>query len=161
LLQLNAITAPWMPAFVTLCVAALACLGSILALLAGVSRTAATMAEDQELPKIFAGRNRFGAPWFSETLIAAGAILLVQLGELVWVIGFSSFSVLLYYAIGHLSAMRMSKAQPFWSRLVGITGFLLCVLLAVVVPGPAVIVSGAIILVALIIRRLVQSRRVV
>jgi APA family basic amino acid/polyamine antiporter len=70
LLQLNAITAPWMPGFVTLGVAALACLGSILALLAGVSRTAATMAEDQELPKIFALRNRFGAHWFSETLIA-------------------------------------------------------------------------------------------
>jgi len=161
LLQLNAITAPWMPGFVTLGVAALACLGSILALLAGVSRTAATMAEDQELPKIFALRNRFGAPWFSETLIAAGAIVLVQVGEIVWVIGFSSFSVLLYYAIGHLSALKMSKEQTFWWRLVGIKGFLLCVLLALVVPGPAVIVSLAIILGALVVRRLAQRRRVV
>ena len=82
---------PNLPLWVTSAVATLASLGSILALLAGVSRTAATMAEDGELPKSFERRNRFGAPWLAELIIAAGSMALVLTGQLVWVIGFSSF----------------------------------------------------------------------
>ena len=59
------ITAPWFPAWLIDLVVVGASLGSILALLAGVSRTAATMAEDKELPAVFAKRNRFGAPWLA------------------------------------------------------------------------------------------------
>lgn len=55
------ITASWFPTWLIDLVVVGASLGSILALLAGVSRTAATMAEDKELPAVFAKRNRFGA----------------------------------------------------------------------------------------------------
>jgi APA family basic amino acid/polyamine antiporter len=101
-------------------IAAAASLGSMLALLAGVSRTAATMAEDRELPKFFEARNRMGAPWVAEVIIAVGAIALTQFGRIDWVIGFSSLSVLTYYFIGHLAALR----QPKTERLMGRSGCL-------------------------------------
>ena len=53
---------PVFPHQVTIVVAVLASLGSMLALLAGVSRTAASMGEDRELPAFFMKRNRFGSP---------------------------------------------------------------------------------------------------
>ena len=109
--------------FITPFVASLACLGSMLALLAGVSRTMATMAEDRELPKLFERRNRFGAPWLAELLIAAGAICLVAFGGIILAIGFSSFSVLFYYAVGHFASMKQPKPErvmPVWLNILGI-----------------------------------------
>ena len=118
-------------AWITPLVAALAGLGSMLALLAGVSRTAATMAEDGELPKQFGTRNRFGSPWLAEVLIAAGAMALTAIGGIVWVIGFSSFSVLFYYAVGHLSAFAQPKSERAMPKWLNVLGILLCVTLAV------------------------------
>ena len=146
------------PAWVTVLVASAASLGSMLALLAGVSRTAATMAEDRELPSAFAHRNRFGSPWLAEVIIAAGSIaLLWSNAYLQWVIGFSSFSVLLYYAIGHLSALRQPRAEKPLPRIVAIMGFALCVALLLSVPGPAVGVSCGILVIVLVLRRMTRG----
>lgn len=117
--------------WITPMVAAVASLGSMLALLAGVSRTAASMAEDEELPKIFKLRNRFNAPWVAEIIIAAGAILLASTGGIVWVIGFSSFSVLFYYAVGHLTAIAQPATHRLVPRWLNILGLALCLALAV------------------------------
>ncbi|MFM1926674.1 MAG: hypothetical protein RLZ06_250 [Actinomycetota bacterium] len=133
-------------------VATVASLGSILALLAGVSRTAATMGEDRELPKIFEQRNRFGSPWLAEVLIAIGASSLVAIGNLAEVIGFSSFSVLVYYAIAHLSALGQPSTERVVPRFVSWSGFVLCIWLALAVPGLAAEISSAILLAALIVR---------
>jgi APA family basic amino acid/polyamine antiporter len=144
---------------VTVLVEVLASLGSMLALLAGVSRTAASMGEDRELPAWFKKRNRFGSPWLAEVIVAAGAIALVAVGDLSWVIGFSSFSVLFYYSIGHLSVLRQAKVERVAPRAVAVVGFVLCWALAFMVPGPAVPVSLAVIAVALLVRVVVLRKR--
>jgi len=161
--EMVSITAPWFPAWLIDLVVVGASLGSILALLAGVSRTAATMAEDKELPAVFAKRNRFGAPWLAEVLIAVGAITLIETSQYTqWVIAFSSFSVLLYYAIGHISAFMQPKEERRQPRIFAVLGFALCVLLLVNVPGPAVQVSFVILGIAVLaryaIRRVAMSR---
>lgn len=148
-----------LPDWATVLVISGASLGSMLALLAGVSRTAASMAEDRELPKIFAHRNRFGAPWLAEVIIALGSIALLLLNPYwQWIVGFSSFSVLLYYAIGHISAFRITGRQSAGRRVVQVLGFVLCAVLLLAVPGPAVWVSGLILVVAVLLRRLVRAQ---
>ena len=137
-------------------VAVFASLGSILALLAGVSRTAATMGEDHELPRVFEQRNRFGSPWLAEVIIAVGASSLLAIGSLAEVIGFSSFSVLIYYAIAHVSALGQPRSERVIPRLFAWIGAFLCLWLAISVPGPAAEISVAIIAVALLIRRFVR-----
>ena len=152
------ISAPWFNPVIIDIVVVLASLGSILALLAGVSRTAATMAEDKELPKIFAKRNRFGAPWLAEALIAIGAVVLIESREYTtWVIAFSSFSVLLYYAIGHISVLAQPKDQRKQPRFIAVLGFILCLVLLVNVPGPALLVSTVILLAAFAVRSALQA----
>jgi APA family basic amino acid/polyamine antiporter len=153
---LTTMITPWMPSWLVILVAVAAGLGSMLALLAGVSRTAATMAEDSELPSLLSRRNRAGAPWIAEVIVGAGAIGLLLVGELSWVIGFSSFSVLLYYAIGHLSAWLIPEIGKT-VRIVAFFGFGLCALLAVAVPGPAVWVSVLILAAALALRALARG----
>lgn len=153
---LTTMITPWMPSWLVILVAVAAGLGSMLALLAGVSRTAATMAEDSELPSLLSRRNRAGAPWIAEVIVGAGAIGLLLVGELSWVIGFSSFSVLLYYAIGHLSAWLIPEIGKT-VRIAAFFGFGLCALLAVAVPGPAVWVSVLILAAALAVRALARG----
>ena len=143
---------PW----ITPIVAALASLGSMLALLAGVSRTAATMAEDQELPKVFQKRNRFGSPWLAEVIIAAGAIALTSAGQIVWVIGFSSFSVLFYYAVGHLSAIAQPKEERVMPRWLNVVGITLCLTLAISFGWETFAISSGILALALVARWLWQ-----
>ena len=158
--------------WIVLPVVILATLGSILALLAGVSRTAAEMASDRELPKVFEARNRFGSPWLSEVAIALGASSLVLVADnLAWAIGFSSFAVLFYYAVAHLSVCFMNA--PFGSgetalasgqgitvigRIAPVIGIALCLTLALCVPGPAFAVSSTILIVAVAIRALLRGR---
>lgn len=140
--------------WLVLMVASVASLGSILALLAGVSRTAAEMASDRELPRLFASRNRFGSPWVAEVLIAIGASALLFVGDLSSVIGFSSFSVLFYYSVAHLSALGQPSDERLLPQGIPALGLALCLLLALSVPGPAVVVSVAILVVAVVARRL-------
>jgi len=140
-------------------VAAVASLGSMLALLAGVSRTAATMSEDGELPNVFKSRNRFGSPWLAEVVIAAGAIALASIGQIVWVIGFSSFSVLFYYAVGQLSAFFQPKEKRVLPRIVNVLGFALCVTLALAFGLETFSISAGILLAAWVLRTLWQSRK--
>jgi APA family basic amino acid/polyamine antiporter len=139
--------------WLVLAVASVASLGSILALLAGVSRTAAEMAADRELPRFFKSRNRFGSPWVAEVVIAIGASALVFVGDLSSVIGFSSFSVLFYYSVAHLSALGQPVEQRLFPQALPILGLTLCLVLAFSVPGPAVAVSTGILLAAVVARR--------
>ena len=140
--------------WLVLMVASVASLGSILALLAGVSRTAAEMASDRELPRLFESRNRFGSPWVAEVVIAIGASALLFVGDLSSVIGFSSFSVLFYYSVAHLSALGQPSDERLLPQGIPALGLALCLLLALSVPGPAVVVSVAILVVAVVARRL-------
>jgi len=131
-LSLVQVVLPWLPNWVTVFVACTASLGSILALLAGVSRTAATMAEDQELPSIFAHRNRFGSPWFAEACIAAGAIGVLFLAlpaldhRLLVVFGFALLrdrSRERVCVIGQAAGLATSRAAAGFCALFGAVAF--------------------------------------
>lgn len=151
-------TAPWFPTQAIISIAAMAALGSLLSLLAGVSRTAATMAVDGEFPGRLSTRNRHGAPWLAESIIAVAAIALIQFDNLVWVIGFSSFSVLIYYAVGHLSSIRQPKNERLMPRWLNWLGFALCAALVSAIPGPAIPISIILVVSAIAIRALLQRR---
>jgi basic amino acid/polyamine antiporter, APA family len=114
--------------------AAIAALGSLLALLAGMSRTAATMAEDGELPRVLAIRGKNGTPWIAEWLIALIAVLLAASGSFALTIGLSSFAVLVYYAIANLAGYRQPALEAKRSKIWNILGLLMCLALAFSVP---------------------------
>jgi APA family basic amino acid/polyamine antiporter len=116
--------------WLVIAVAALASLGSMLALLAGVSRTAAEMAKDGAITALFAKRNRFGSPWMAEIFIALIAGVLVFSGPISWVISLSSLGVLFYYAVGHLSALAQPDEERIMPKFVPLIGLALCLILA-------------------------------
>ena len=132
--------------------AAVAALGSLLALLAGMSRTAATMAEDGELPRLFARRSKNGTPWIAELTIALIAIALAASGSFALTIGLSSFAVLVYYAIANLAGYRQPAVEAKRSKVWNILGLLLCLALAFSVPLEGLVLGMVALLAAMILR---------
>jgi APA family basic amino acid/polyamine antiporter len=126
--------------------AALAALGSLLALLLGVSRTTFAMARDGYLPRQLAVVHpRFAVPAHADLAIAAIVVVVVLTVDLRDAIGFSSFGVLLYYALANASALTLSEEErrpPRWLAGFGVIG---CVVLAGNLPFASVI-AGLIVL---------------
>jgi basic amino acid/polyamine antiporter, APA family len=126
--------------------AAVAALGVLLSLLAGVSRTSLSMARRRELPGVLAAVHpRWRTPHRAEAVAAVVVCLLVLVADLRGAIGFSSFAVLTYYALANASAWRLTAEERRWPRWLAGAGVLLCVLLAVTLPLVAV-VGGTVLL---------------
>lgn len=123
--------------------AAVAALGSLLALLLGVSRTTLAMARDRHLPHALAAVHpRFGVPHRAEVAVGAVAALVAATGDVRGAIGFSSFGVLLYYAIANAAALTLTPAEGRPLRAIPVLGLVSCLVLAVTLPVHSVL-SGA------------------
>ena len=139
--------------------AAIAALGSLLALILGVSRTTLAMARDRHLPHaLSAVHPRFQVPHRAE--LAVGVVVAVAAAsvDLRSAIGFSSFGVLLYYAVANASAWTLTAAERRPPRAVPVVGFLGCLLLAFTLPWPS-IVAGAAVVALGALRYAVRGRR--
>lgn len=131
--------------------AALAALGSLLAMILGVSRTALAMARDRHLPPPLAAIHpRFAVP--HRTIIVVGLVVAVLAGfaDLRSVIGFSSFAVLVYYAIANASALTLTRAEGRPPRALPVIGLAGCLVVAVALPPASVITGAAVLLVGVI-----------
>jgi APA family basic amino acid/polyamine antiporter len=132
--------------------ACLAGLGSLLALLAGMSRTASEMAVDEELPKVFAKKLSNGSPVIAELVIATLAIALISVGGVILSLGISSFAVLLYYAITNFAAFRQSAIEANRPKILNLLGLALCLLLALSVPLDGLVVGAGILTLLMLLR---------
>jgi APA family basic amino acid/polyamine antiporter len=132
--------------------AAVATLGSLLALLAGMSRTASEMASDAELPKALSKKLKNGSPALAEVIISLLVIILVVSGSILLTIGLSSFAILSYYAIANLAAYRQPRSETARAKWLNLLGLGLCVLLGLSVPFGGLVLGAVILTVALILR---------
>ncbi|MDA4109973.1 APC family permease [Mycolicibacterium holsaticum] len=111
--------------------AAVAALGSLLALILGVSRTTLAMARDRRLPHALAVVHpRFGSPHRADVAVGAVVAVLAAVADVRSAIGFSSFAVLMYYAIANAAAFTLGR------RVIPTAGFIGCLLLAFSLVGP-------------------------
>ncbi|MFG2712608.1 APC family permease [Streptomyces goshikiensis] len=123
--------------------AALAALGSLLALVLGVSRTVLAMARDGRLPRTLAAVHpRRQVPHHAELAVGVVVAALAATGDLRGAIGFSSFGVLAYYAIANASAWTLGSAVK--DRAVAAVGLSGCVVLACALPVPSAVAGAAV-----------------
>ncbi|MCE6998280.1 APC family permease [Saccharothrix sp. S26] len=125
--------------------AALAALGSLLALVLGVSRTTLAMARDGHLPRTLAAIHpRHQVPHHAEIAVGVTVATLAALVDLRGAIGFSSFAVLVYYAIANASAWTLRRDEGRPPRVVPAVGLVGCLVLAVTLPVASVVVGSAV-----------------
>jgi len=126
--------------------ASVAALGSLLALILGVSRTTLAMARDRHLPHVLAAVHpSFKVPHRAELLIGVIVVALVATTDVRGAIGFSSFGVLIYYAIANASALTLRRDEGRLQPAIPVLGVVGCVILALALPRSSVL-SGAAVL---------------
>ncbi|MCA2199972.1 APC family permease [Streptomyces sp. SMS_SU21] len=123
--------------------AAVAALGSLLALLLGVSRTTLAMARDRHLPAPLAAVHpRFRVPHRAALAVGGVVAVLATTVDLRGAVGFSSFGVLTYYAVANASAWTLRRGVA--ARVVPAVGFAGCLALAFSLPWTSVAVGAAV-----------------
>ncbi|MGW1279291.1 APC family permease [Streptomyces tsukubensis] len=123
--------------------AAVAALGSLLALILGVSRTTLALARDRHLPHGLAVvHQKFKVPHRAELLVGAVVAVVAATTDVRGAIGFSSFGVLAYYAIANISAWTLAPEEGRPARVIPVIGLAGCLILAFALPVSSV-VSGA------------------
>ncbi|HET8614788.1 MAG TPA: APC family permease [Actinomycetales bacterium] len=138
--------------------AAVAALGALLALIAGIGRTSLAMARNRDLPGWLAAVHpKHQVPHHAEVALAVVVSVLVLLVDLRGAIGFSSFGVLLYYLVANLSAWTQSGPQRRFPRWLQVLGALGCLVLVVTLPLASV-VSGLAVLGCGVLVRLARLR---
>ncbi|MES9537805.1 amino acid permease [Actinomadura sp. NPDC000600] len=140
--------------------AALAALGALLALIAGIGRTALAMARHRDLPeRLAAVHPRYQVPHHAEIAVAVVVSALVATADLRGVIGFSSFGVLVYYAIANASAFTQPAADRRRPRPLNLLGAAGCLVLVAALPWPSVAAGVIMFAVGLAGRWLILRRR--
>jgi APA family basic amino acid/polyamine antiporter len=142
--------------------AAVASLGVLLSLIAGVSRTAFAMSANGELPAFLSAVHpHYRIPHRAEVAVGALVASVAAVADIRSAIGFSSFAVLMYYAVANAAAWTLEPERRRWPRALAALGLIGCVVLAVTLPaasvlgGATLIGSGALVYV---IREQIASR---
>jgi APA family basic amino acid/polyamine antiporter len=119
---------------------AVACLGVLLSLIAGIGRTTFAMAANADLPPWLAAVHPTRrVPHRAELVVGAAVVALVLVADLRGAIGFSSFAVLTYYGVANASAWTLPAAQRRWPRPLAALGVAGCALLAFTLPASSVV----------------------
>ena len=120
-------------------------LGAVfLNLMLGLSRMAFAMARGGDLPGPLARVNAASSPVAAvlATGVAVGALVALQ--DLPRLLSVSAFTVLVYYGLTNLSALRLSAEERFVPRAVAWTGLGFCAVLAAAVPPREMAVGAGI-----------------
>ena len=138
---------------------AIAALGVLLSLIAGVGRTSFAMAADRELPEwLDAVHPAYKVPHRAELAVGAIVAAIVVVADVRDAIGFSSFCVLTYYAVANAAAWTLPREQLRWPRAFAAFGLLGCAALAFTLPTASVL-AGAAVLGAGALIRFARHRR--
>ena len=133
--------------------AAVASLGVLLSLLAGVSRTVFAMAANRHLPHALAAvHERRRVPHRAELVVGAIVVVIAATADIRNAIGFSSFCVLFYYAVANASALTLRQRL-----LVPAAGLVGCLVLAFTLPFWSVAIGAAAIAAAALLYPLTGS----
>ncbi|HBR15049.1 MAG TPA: amino acid permease [Candidatus Omnitrophica bacterium] len=126
--------------------AAVATLGVLLSLMVGISRTIFSMAANRDLPHgLSIVHPKFKVPHRAEIIVAFFIGLIVMIGDVRSAVGFSAFTILIYYAITNASAISLPKEKRLWPRYFAGVGLCSCLLLALSLPVQSLIVGGIVI----------------
>jgi APA family basic amino acid/polyamine antiporter len=128
-----------------------AMLGVLLNLILGLSRVVLAMARRREVPQVFARvSGRSATPTSAVVLVGVIIAGLVLTGDVKTTWSFSAFTVLIYYAITNLAAIRLREGERLYPHFVPWMGLVSCVFLAfwvetrIWMTGLALIMAGLI-----------------
>ena len=130
-----------------------AMLGVLLSQILGTSRMFFAMGRRGDLPQTLSNitsKNR--VPIYGILLSGLVILLTIWLGELTFITQTAAFTILVYYSIANLSALRLKAEDRFLPNWIAWCGLILCVLLAFSLPLKSILLGLALLIVGHLIR---------
>ncbi|MBF2028779.1 MAG: amino acid permease [Oscillatoriales cyanobacterium C42_A2020_001] len=135
-----------------------AMLGVLLNLILGLSRVLLAMGRRRDMPAVFARLNQAQTTPYWAVIAVGGLIaVLTFIGNVKTTWSFSAFSVLIYYAITNVAALRLRSPEMLFPRWVAWLGLISCLFLAFWVE-PSIWITGIGLIVAGLIWHGVRQR---
>jgi basic amino acid/polyamine antiporter, APA family len=108
-----------------------AMLGVLLNLILGLSRVLLAMGRRRDMPAAFERLNKSGAtPYWAVLIVGVAIGGLVLIGDVKTTWSFSAFTVLIYYALTNLAALKLPRERRLYPRWVADLGLVVCLFLA-------------------------------
>ncbi len=105
--------------------------GVLLNLILGLSRVGLAMGRRGDMPSILARLGKSNATPYASVILVGSIIATITLvGSVKTTWSFSAFTVLIYYAITNLAAIRLTDEERLYPRFIPWCGLLSCLLLA-------------------------------
>lgn len=120
-----------------------ATLGVLLNLVLGLSRVALAMGRRGDLPRAF-GRVARGTPLAAVVLVGVVVAAIATIGDVAVTWSASAVTVLVYYALTNLAALRLPREFRLYPRWVSVLGLLGCLALAAFVDPDVLAFAGAV-----------------
>ena len=133
-------------------------LGVVLSQILGLSRMVFAMARRGDLPRALAHVNaKYDVPDRAILIVGTLAAIVAATGTLRGVATAASFTILVYYGIANLAALRMPHATKLYPNAVAYTGLAMCALLALSLPLRTVLTGVAILATGFLARAVFRS----
>jgi basic amino acid/polyamine antiporter, APA family len=137
-----------------------AMLGVILSQILGLSRMTFAMARRGDLPAWLAAVHpRHDVPHRAVLLIGFIAALVAATGTLAGVAAAASFTILVYYGIANLCALRMPPASKLYRDAIPWVGLVACAVLAFSLSGDTILAGGVLLAMGVLGRWLIRRTR--
>lgn len=108
-----------------------AMLGVLLSQIVGISRMMFAMARRDDLPRVLEHTNsKYGVPDYGVLLSGSVIVLLSIFGTLQFVVAAAAFTILLYYGIANIAALRLAAADKLYPKWIAVLGLISCLALA-------------------------------
>lgn len=135
-----------------------AMLGVLLSQIVGISRMMFAMARRRDLPAFLEHVSDMHAvPSYGIILTGAIIILLAIFGTLQFVVSAAAFTILIYYGIANICALRLAKENKLYPKWVAILGLIFCIAMAASLPFKVIVTGIGVLLAGLIVRAVVRK----
>ena len=138
--------------------AATAMLGVLLSQILGISRMMLAMGRRKDLPAAFEKvSDRFKVPHVGIIFTGFVILVLTLAGNFEFILRTAAFSILLYYSITNISALRQNKQEQIYGKVVPALGLIGCIALAVSISVDIILVGLGILVVGFLVRWVVKK----
>lgn len=133
--------------------ASTAMLGVLLSQILGISRMMLAMGRRRDLPPVFQKiHHRYRVPHIGILITGIIILLLTLLGSFEFIVRAATFTILLYYSITNISAIRQPKSDRLYGKVVPVLGLIGCLAMSVSLPLNVIISGVGLLLIGFVIR---------
>ncbi len=152
----NAMAAPGISTIITIG-ASTAMLGVLLSQILGISRMLLAMGRRNDLPHFFEKiHSKTAVPHIGILITSAVILAITVLGTFEFVVRAATFTILLYYSITNIAAIRQPNQQQLYSKAIPYLGLVGCIAMSISLPLNVVVSGIALLAIGFAVRYLVK-----